>query len=731
MNCRRRLGALAAAAFLALGLVTFAFADSSDQVMLGEGEGYSGVRITDGPRPSRRGLHGKFLHITDFHPDEYYKPLTSEKKGCHRGKGDAGVYGAELSGCDSSLSLVNATFDWIAENLKDEVDFVIWTGDSARHDNDESIPRTATEVLRTNQYLVDRMKMIFADDRNPSQLAVPIVPNIGNNDFLPHNILHPGPNKWLRYYADMWRPFIPEEQRHVFEFGGWYSVEVIPNQLSVFSLNTMYFFDRNAGIDDCVTPSEPGFKQMEWLRIQLQQLRERGMKAILIGHVPPAKTASKKLWDETCWQKYNLWLRQYRDVVVGSAYGHMNIDHFLLQDTKDINIRLLGGVEGDYGLEYYDNNEEDTGLELYEDEQEMEDSIIISGKAKYLRDLRRTWARLPEVTPLCEESRESSTDFELSRGKKKGRKGKKRRRAEKNLGGKWAERYHISFVGASVIPNFLPSMRVVEYNITGLEDAETWSPSEVPETPVLLNDDEMAELESEMQQARALKNANKGKKGKKKKGKKGKKGKKDPNLVVPHPPDKDSLPGPAYAPQPLTWLGYTQYFANITRINEQAASGEGGEGGEFQYEIEYDTFSDRMYKLEDLTVRNYVKLAYRMGLAMKKKGKKNSLADLWDEFDGLSEWGEGIEEEDEELDLERSEDEQEGEVDASDTDRIECQVLDVGKNKKRKRKSNEAWRRFVKYAFVSTGFEEDALAESGDVEGGVEGQGETDEWGEL
>lgn len=626
---------------------------------------------------------------------------------------------------------MNATFDWIAENLKDEVDFVIWTGDSARHDNDESIPRTATEVLRTNQYLVDRMKMIFADDRNPSQLAVPIVPNIGNNDFLPHNILHPGPNKWLRYYADMWRPFIPEEQRHVFEFGGWYSVEVIPNQLSVFSLNTMYFFDRNAGIDDCVTPSEPGFKQMEWLRIQLQQLRERGMKAILIGHVPPAKTASKKLWDETCWQKYNLWLRQYRDVVVGSAYGHMNIDHFLLQDTKDINIRLLGGVEGDYGLEYYDNNEEDTGLELYEDEQEMEDSIIISGKAKYLRDLRRTWARLPEVTPLCEESRESSTDFELSRGKKKGRKGKKRRRAEKNLGGKWAERYHISFVGASVIPNFLPSMRVVEYNITGLEDAETWSPSEVPETPVLLNDDEMAELESEMQQARALKNANKGKKGKKKKGKKGKKGKKDPNLVVPHPPDKDSLPGPAYAPQPLTWLGYTQYFANITRINEQAASGEGGEGGEFQYEIEYDTFSDRMYKLEDLTVRNYVKLAYRMGLAMKKKGKKNSLADLWDEFDGLSEWGEGIEEEDEELDLERSEDEQEGEVDASDTDRIECQVLDVGKNKKRKRKSNEAWRRFVKYAFVSTGFEEDALAESGDVEGGVEGQGETDEWGEL
>jgi endopolyphosphatase len=75
---------------------------------------------------------------------------------------------------------------------------------------------------------------------------------------------------------------------------------------------------------------------MEWLRIQLQILRDRGMKAILMGHVPPARVDSKESWDETCWQKYTLWQRQFRDVIVGGLYGHMNIDHFMLQDFDQI-----------------------------------------------------------------------------------------------------------------------------------------------------------------------------------------------------------------------------------------------------------------------------------------------------------------------------------------------------------------------------------------------------------
>ncbi len=34
--------------------------------------------------------------------------------------------------CDSPMSLVNVTFDWLKKEWADEIDFVIWTGDNAR-----------------------------------------------------------------------------------------------------------------------------------------------------------------------------------------------------------------------------------------------------------------------------------------------------------------------------------------------------------------------------------------------------------------------------------------------------------------------------------------------------------------------------------------------------------------------------------------------------------------------
>lgn len=45
----------------------------------------------------------------------------------------------------------------------------------------------------------------------------------------------------------IWQKFIPFESFQVFQRGGYYSVEVIPNQVAVISLNTMYFYDSNKG----------------------------------------------------------------------------------------------------------------------------------------------------------------------------------------------------------------------------------------------------------------------------------------------------------------------------------------------------------------------------------------------------------------------------------------------------------------------------------------------------
>ena len=291
--------------------------------------------------------------------------------------------------------------------------------------------------------LVEKFVEVFGkedDDDDPTNdFTIPIIPNFGNNDILPHNIFTPGPNRWTRKYDKIWRKFIPEEQRHVFERGGYFYVEAIPHKLAIFSLNSLYFFDSNTAVDGCARKSEPGYEQMEWLRIQLELIRRRGMKAILTGHVPPARTENKMSWDDTCWHKYTYWMQQYRDVVVGGLYGHMNIDHFMLQDSRKVKDKMMSG--------------EVQTLR----KSKSDDEFSVQSSAEYLSDLRDGWRKLPD-----------SDGIDLERKKKKGKKSKEEKFFSK-IGGEWGERYSLTFVGGSVVPNYFPSMRVFEYNITGLD----------------------------------------------------------------------------------------------------------------------------------------------------------------------------------------------------------------------------------------------------------------------
>lgn len=697
---------------------------------------------------SQRKLHGRFLHITgalhppwdtvfrqltrhpaaDFHPDAHYRPHTSTKanKACHRGQGPAGYYGAETSDCDSPYTLVNATFDWIGAHLKDDIDFIIWTGDSARHDSDEKYDRSEKEVVASNRVLADKFVETFSDIKG--RLSIPVVPTFGNNDILPHNIMLGGPNKWLKMYSDIWKSFIPEAQRHTFEQGGWFYTEVVPNKLAVFSLNSLYFFERNAGIDDCTHPSEPGYQQMEWLRVQLEFMRSRGMKAILMGHVPPARTPGKQNWDETCWQKYTLWLKQYRDVITASLYGHMNIDHFFLQDFKDINRNYLKGDTDEYKKHRdrkHDKNNKKNPHTHPVSELGQNDVSTQSGK-DYLRELREDWAALPDEAIHATEEDEVEAE----------KKGKKH-----PLGGRWAERYALSMVSPSIVPNYFPTIRVFEYNITGLESAPTWldmMQSRASETPAPAEDDgshrHQLELRSDDVEFETEK--------KKKKGKKGKKGKgnDDPYLIVPKPPAKTSPPGPAYSPQPLTLTGYTQYFANLTYINNDARDfvdekeTDGNDGGvstegwnegvhrgkqpshapeprPFNFEVEYSTLEDKLYKIKDLTVGSFIKLAYRIGREDKSKAMVNSAQEASPDEESVGEPSWASEEDDEDYD-DDNDDDDEYDEDQDDLDDDEGEQKDGAAGHKRRKgkkgkkgkkgSNNKVWLHFLRHAFVST-----------------------------
>ncbi|OXG95688.1 endopolyphosphatase [Cryptococcus neoformans A2-102-5] len=306
----------------------------------------------------KRPLKGRFLHITDIHPDPHYKAGSTFESGCHRkptkdgkSKGKvtenersnedlddkeldtliknedlAGKWGTAVSDCDCPMSLVNITFDWLKEEWANEIDFVVWTGDNARHDIDRKIPRTPREIFDLNRMIVDRMLDTFGRD-------MPIVPSIGNNDIYPHNVLAAGPNRITEEFLRIWKHFIPSEAAHVFERGAYFSVEVIPDRLAVISLNTLFWYDSNTLVDGCRGHSnDPGALEMDWLEVQLDNFRQRGMQVWLTGHVPPHMSH----YYDNCYLRYGDLALRYQDTIVGHLFGHMNIDHFFFIDVDEL-----------------------------------------------------------------------------------------------------------------------------------------------------------------------------------------------------------------------------------------------------------------------------------------------------------------------------------------------------------------------------------------------------------
>ena len=287
------------------------------------------------------------------------------------------------------------------------------------------------------------------------------------------------------------------------------------------------------------------------------------------GHVPPARNDEKVGWDETCWQKYTLWMQQYRDVVVGAVYGHMNIEHFVLQDFRDIDLDRAAGNKP-------------VGFKGSSKSEENNVGVLVND-GSYLQSLRRIWSKLPSTpATLIGQGVEAPS----------GRVTQEERDYYDKIGGKYAERFAVSHMAASVVPNYFPALRVFEYNITGLEDhvvfsedassvgsSETWHDEDVNITEgESLTDEDEAELDQEedssllvnprristniMSALRAFGQTKPTPTRKKKH-----------RLIIPDPPSKHAPPGPAYSPQVLSWLGYTQYFANLTHINNDFGPG--------------------------------------------------------------------------------------------------------------------------------------------------------------
>ncbi|KAH3687088.1 hypothetical protein WICPIJ_001917, partial [Wickerhamomyces pijperi] len=478
-------------------------------------EEYSHLSLTPSNpiKINNKKFHGRFLHITDLHPDADYVEGSKISEVCHRGKPSskhssqyASKYGDAMRGCDAPMVLMDDTLDWIAKNLKDKIDFVIWTGDNIRHDNDRKIPRTEFKIFEMNKLVSREFSKIFHTETSPDprEFDVDVIPSLGNNDVYPHNLFSPGPTLQTRELWSIWQDYIPQEQLHIFEKGAYYMKEVIPGKLAVISLNTLYWFKANPLVDSCDSNKDPGYQHLRWFGIVLEELRERGMKVWLSGHVPPMP----KNYQLSCYRKYAVWVSEYRDIIIGGVFGHMNTDHFMVMDTTKAYRSLV--EDGVISGKELTNQMVEFLKEDELDEKDMDETL----PADLLHLQASEEAHLLGAAPSGKEAYlDRFREQFLSKVK------------SKKKSGLQGERYSLSYIGTSVIPTFNPGFRIWEYDITGLEKTLHTKTTFKPWGVFFKEVDEL--LQAELEQAV--------KEEKEEATITGKKGKKKPDPTIPKP----------------------------------------------------------------------------------------------------------------------------------------------------------------------------------------------------
>ncbi|KAI8148343.1 Metallo-dependent phosphatase-like protein [Fennellomyces sp. T-0311] len=264
-------------------------------------------------------LTGKFVHLTDIHLDMAYVEGSDPKMLCHDGNGNAGPLGAVGTKCDSSPALVEKTFAFIKENLKD-VDFVIYTGDSARHDRDDNLPRSEDNVIAEQKTVVNHFTKVF--DISTTK----VLPVIGNNDVHPHNSCE-DTDKQFKTIESIWEPFGLNTTKAHFEKGGYFYEDVVPGKIRTIHTNTLMFFKHNKKSNgDCDKEGSMGSAHLKWMKDVLEESQAQGYKVYILAHIPPTSKKGKAYYTKACTDGYLDLLGTYKDTIIAHFAGHFNND---------------------------------------------------------------------------------------------------------------------------------------------------------------------------------------------------------------------------------------------------------------------------------------------------------------------------------------------------------------------------------------------------------------------
>ncbi|KAL4435972.1 hypothetical protein ABPG74_022207 [Tetrahymena malaccensis] len=290
----------------------------------------------------------KFLHMSDLHFDGLYLEGANTQctvpdccritSGQPKDESAKAGYWGYLGDCDIPFRTVEAAIRYIKNNLADEIDFILWTGDNTNHYIWEQSYQSNTDQTTR-----------IADLLKKELPHISVFPITGNHESFPVNVYDyfgDHENKQNDIFATSWEQWIGKEAAEEYRQNGFYSSLITKyNQpLRIIAINTQAGNGQNWYLIQ--NPTDPK-GQLKWLKSQLQQAELQNEKVFIIGHMPIGDTLEE--WA----QIYTALIQRYSNVIVSQFFGHTHTEQiaaFRNYGTNEINnVMFITGSLTTYG----------------------------------------------------------------------------------------------------------------------------------------------------------------------------------------------------------------------------------------------------------------------------------------------------------------------------------------------------------------------------------------------
>ncbi len=292
------------------------------------------------------------LIVTDIHYNPFYDSsifqelVNAESDEWATIFASSSITSMPAYGTETNFPLLDAALDSAAFEVPDPA-FVIYTGDFLGHGFNKAFyalygseDETALQsfILKTMTFLADELRERFPE--------VPIFFTLGNNDaYLGDYNLDPGGTFLDETAQPLYEAFLEdratcEDYSSTYKAGGYYRVDF--GDIVVLSLNSVLFSYRRP---DPVS-GNAAWKQLDWFSKQLAKARKKGLRVVVVTHVPPGidiyTTArsyldengqlsnAQLMWHEAYNEKFLKIVSKYGDVISVIHAGHSHMDEFRL-----------------------------------------------------------------------------------------------------------------------------------------------------------------------------------------------------------------------------------------------------------------------------------------------------------------------------------------------------------------------------------------------------------------